>query len=372
MEEECDKKKYKGEVMISGKIFLNQFFSVGTGRSDADTVKILMTPQSIKFRKSKDDPWLENLTLLNDAFYYNEEEGRRKNILLTNRTDGRKYIIIRLQGIDAPELHYPPNRGGLELFYEQYTNFRALSDMFEFRQYWGARAAKELADFLRANSDGNEYLDASAISSIDKPSNLFDKFGRAVADIIIHTRNKEEINLNHWLVENGWAFADFYDSMSNDEILGLEKKSKEAEVNKKGIWSTYSSKLVPFDFDMNYPRKPSELNIDNDKGQLNLPKLFRKQVDFEIIKRTGFKMYNEITTLKKYIKYRKSECYKLQEFLEKRHCAKRFELSEFIKDDGSMTYTDADVAEREVLPGSLVNIESDSYIESRNIINDWF
>jgi hypothetical protein len=121
-----------------------------------------------------------------------------------------------------------------------------------------------------------------------------------------------------------------------------------------------------------YPRKPRELNTDNDKGPLNLPKFFRKQVDFEIIRKTGFKKYDDIATLKEYIKYRKSECYKLQEFLEERHCAKKYGLSEFIKDDGSMKYIDTDGDENELRPTSLVNIESDSQIESPNVINDWY
>ncbi|MBA3749552.1 MAG: hypothetical protein H0X03_01385 [Nitrosopumilus sp.] len=48
-------------------------------------------------------------------------------------------------------------------------------------------------------------------------------------------------------------------------------------------------------------------------------------------------------------------------FFEKRHCAPKHELSEFIEEDGSMNGD----------PGSLVNIESDSQIETPNIITSW-
>ena len=52
----------------------------------------------------------------------------------------------------------------------------------------------------------------------------------------------------------------------------------------------------------------------------------------------------------------------LKDFLEKRHCAPKHELSEFVDEDGSMN----------VDPGSLVNIESDSQIETPNIITSWY
>jgi hypothetical protein len=53
----------------------------------------------------------------------------------------------------------------------------------------------------------------------------------------------------------------------------------------------------------------------------------------------------------------------LDEFLEKRHCAQKHELTEFIDDDGSMD---------KVQSGTLVNIESDPQIETPNIINNWY
>jgi endonuclease YncB( thermonuclease family) len=85
---------------------------------------------------------------------------------------------------------------------------------------------------------------------IDIPSNLFDRFGRAVADVVVFSHNKtydisddnknaqentDDINLNQWLVEEGWVFPDYYDSMSNEEILSLQEKSKIASNTKKEL-----------------------------------------------------------------------------------------------------------------------------------------
>ena len=49
---ECNKKKYSGRVEISGKIYLNEYFGLG-GNSDADTLRLYITPDSIKFGKMK-------------------------------------------------------------------------------------------------------------------------------------------------------------------------------------------------------------------------------------------------------------------------------------------------------------------------------
>ena len=46
------------------------------------------------------------------------------------------------------------------------------------------------------------YVDAFAFSYIDSPNDLFDRYGRAVADIVT-TDNDDLYNINQWLVESG-------------------------------------------------------------------------------------------------------------------------------------------------------------------------
>ena len=87
----------------------------------------------------------------------------------------------------------------------------------------------------------------SVLVPVDTPSNLFDRFGRAVADIVLSSQN---INLNQWLVKEGWAFTDFYDSMSNEEILLLKGKGNDASNSQKGIIPSYTKELVRFDFNL--------------------------------------------------------------------------------------------------------------------------
>ena len=41
-------KEYKGKIEIQGKIFLDQFYTLG-GESDAETVKINLTIDAVRF-----------------------------------------------------------------------------------------------------------------------------------------------------------------------------------------------------------------------------------------------------------------------------------------------------------------------------------
>ena len=90
----------------------------------------------------------------------------------------------------------------------------------------------ELANFLKTLSagEGDEtHVNAYAFSHVDSPNDLFDRYGRAVADIVVTSGDSSGVNINQWLVESGWTFPDFYNSMSNKEIKTLEEKGKLAE-----------------------------------------------------------------------------------------------------------------------------------------------
>jgi endonuclease YncB( thermonuclease family) len=163
-------------------------------------------------------------------------------------------IRIRLQGIDAPELHYGAHKGNVQLDSSQQSKFESAKGI-QYRQKWGARATKELIDFLtqcQYEENGKKYVKVYAFSNVDTPSNLFDKFGRAICNTVIA---EDDTNINQWLVEKGWAFPDFYNSMSESEIKVLKERGAQASNPPIGIRESYSKKLiVPFDFNMIFDR----------------------------------------------------------------------------------------------------------------------
>src|SRR5258705_1083423 len=145
-----------GLLQMRGSIALDQFWP--TGRSDADTTKILLTvsPGAIEFRKNSSVPFHAT-----HAFDHAMVKGRTSKPPIKN---GK--VTVRLQGIDATELHYQPSplsgkeKKGLSAAkldaYHQVTH--------SYRQFLGATATKALRDFLAAT--GKPTLDCHGFTEV--------------------------------------------------------------------------------------------------------------------------------------------------------------------------------------------------------------
>jgi hypothetical protein len=269
---------------------------------------------------------------------------------------------IRLQGIDAPELHFRPTAPkGLDN--SQKEKFKSLNR--EFRQPAAARSVFNLVEFLKTLSQGNEnekHVNVFAFSYVDSPNDLFDRYGRAVADIVLteNANNTASININQWLVENGWAFPDFYNSMSFNEIKVLQERGISARQNGNGIWKEYSQKLQPFDFQLFF-EKDATINPDSDSGQINPPKIFRRQAPFEILIKAEIEQF---PNFKSYLQTLEDNCYATSDFLENKSNAELFPLSDAIDEQDHLIFS----------PGDLVFVEADSILkdENGNPIKEWF
>src|SRR5215467_5510771 len=88
----------QGLLEVSGTIDLAQFWPAG--ESDADTVKVLLSgPDAFTFRPHPGAP-----SSVTHAF----EGATIKGTVSKPAIDKQNRVTIRLQGIDAPELHYQP------------------------------------------------------------------------------------------------------------------------------------------------------------------------------------------------------------------------------------------------------------------------
>jgi endonuclease YncB( thermonuclease family) len=90
-----------GLLEVEGTIDVKQFWP--EGRSDADTTKVVVNvaPDAIHFRKSDSSPFQPTHVFDNAKV---KVKGRTATAPIKN---GK--LTIRLQGIDAPELHYMPS-----------------------------------------------------------------------------------------------------------------------------------------------------------------------------------------------------------------------------------------------------------------------
>jgi endonuclease YncB( thermonuclease family) len=254
-----------GLLQMQGSIALDQFWP--NGQSDADTTKILLTvsPGAIEFRKNSATPFHAT-----HVFDHAVVTGRTRKPAIKNGQ-----VTIRLQGIDATELHYQPSplsrseKTGLSQ-----AKLNAYHSVVHFyRQLLGATATKALGDFLA--TAGHPSLACRVFTQVDAPDEVFDTYARLVGDIEV-TIGGKLVNVNQWLVDQGWAFPTFYSSMTNDEInmlLGLAKASRS---KKLGVWKFLTKSIGPFNFNLLEPKKHDLSVLASDKGPVILPKLYRR------------------------------------------------------------------------------------------------
>jgi hypothetical protein len=140
--------------------------------------------------------------------------------------------------------------------------------------------------------------------------------------------------INHWLVEEGWAFPTFYNSMTIQEISILDTKTKSARDNSKGSWNGYSNNLVPFESDLQTPRAKNAERIDpiTDNGNVNLPKLFRRQVDYDQSDK------HDGQSFVGYLEQRNDTFYLAKEFLEMGTNTDLHKFAEIIDENGNIMF----------------------------------
>jgi endonuclease YncB( thermonuclease family) len=250
----------KGLLTVAGSIDIDQFWPAtkGSRSSDADTVHMKVDPQTSFLFASSPATTPKTTTKFVDAHVFDHG---KKNVI-TSKSE----IKIRLQGLDAPELHFPitvprdPSKTGKGN---------------EFRQPFGARAASALLDFLKGfvPPGGGSRIFATFLTHIDHPGDAIDSHGRFVGDIIVGTA--ASTNINTWLVENGWAYPLFYDSMTKDEIRTLLAAWKVGRAIAGRPGKAWRRPLQPFD-----PARTVKNAALPDNGALNIPKLFRRQATF--------------------------------------------------------------------------------------------
>lgn len=98
-------------------------------------------------------------------------------------------MTVRFQGIDAPELHFPPltKRKGPERETGQSTGNSKVSH----RRQSVTRSEPKILLY-------------QVVTRIDEPADAFDVYARLIGDVLVGSGAKQ-VNLNRRLAENGWA-----------------------------------------------------------------------------------------------------------------------------------------------------------------------
>lgn len=249
-----------GVLVIDGTVDVAQFWP--SGEEDADTVKLaLSSPQNaFRFRASPGAPTVITHAVDNAGIFKTVKGKRTFKPLIRHGV-----ITTRLQGIDAPELHYlPPVKGAQN-----------------FRQFQGETCTISLENQLKKS--GQNKIPCQFVTAVDHPQDVIDKYGRFVGEIIFDRNTPKEWNICDWLVEQGWAFPAFYSSMSVAEINRLQTKAAAAQKIKRGIWAFETANIAPLDFTMLF-RKNGPIDAAKDRGPVTFPKIFRRLCDYSVKK----------------------------------------------------------------------------------------
>jgi endonuclease YncB( thermonuclease family) len=144
-----------GRLIVEGTLSTDQFWP--DGLSDADTTKVAVNATGFHFQTSPTSP-----LRLTSIFETAVVRGEGTKPVIHNGS-----VTIRLQGIDAPELHYRPSPlSKSEKSSPSAAKFKELNK--EYRQLLGESAAIALHDLLK----GHGTLNCRVETRVDHPNEV--------------------------------------------------------------------------------------------------------------------------------------------------------------------------------------------------------
>jgi len=273
-----------------------------------------------------------------------------KTVLHVDTETGAKSITVRVEGIDAPELHYRP-QAPENLKPDVDANrveFRKYDK--DYRQPYGETATVKLFEWLKQTYD-QQQLSCIVVTQVDTPNDVFDVYGRFIGTIFIPDQNgNEEVladdgqgkvkatDVNLHCVQQGWAFPTFYSSMTEEGITPLLQAARRAQKQRIGLWPSYQAHIGELDTSVLYDRPTRrhqpEYDAAQDTGVVIFPKLFRRLSTYTALRDAGI----IDMTFKQYLQKERDYCFLLSEFLEQGPTASTpYQLDEFIDDGENLT-----------------------------------
>src|SRR5262245_30969330 len=300
-----------GTLTVMGTLELNQFWPhQGQSKfdSDADTIHVKITGP-IEFRDASGV--IKQTSALDDAGFWRKTKVRR--VIHADKT-----ITVRLQGIDAPELHYQIRKP-------------------LHRQRMGQTCTVELRKMLSAQAV-NGVVPCTAFTRVNKPNEVFDIYGRFVGDVVVTLKNGKRRNLNQWLIGNGYAFPSFYDSMLEHEIRTLRTLATQPRKMGLNTWRYYSNQMVALDRTLVHIKASTNYNSQTDRQSPVInPKLFRRLHTFEIDENHVFTTQGFHNFLEAKAKGSNDHCYETVKFLSGQKGQKQ-KLSRFVQANGQVSF----------------------------------
>lgn len=335
-----------GTLRIHGTIDLNQFWPIGASDADTTKIKLLVNKDSFEYRTEGRVRFV-----LTKAFDGAISKGQgSKAIIKTSQRTGDRTITVRLQGVDAPELHYKAAalKRTLDVSDTERETFNKKNK--ERRQCFAETSTVALAKYLSQFQNRSGLITCTFETEAEAPFEVIDTYGRFVGNV----RLDRELDINLWILENGWGFPTFYTSMMPEEINACLAAWQKGKTFKGRTSNAISKDASNFNWDLLYrmPKEVDGFEMGEDAGEALMPKLFRRQVSWMIAKKAG--VISKSTSFQTFLKKTPDQLILLDEFLEDGiHAAKVYALHDFI--EGNIFDRNPEELVFKEKPGTLVD-----------------
>lgn len=313
-----------GTLRIHGIIDISQFWPLGSSDADTTKIKLVVNTNSFEFRKTGAKKFVKTKAYVGAV---NKGQGV-KEVINTSKKTGEQTITVRLQGVDAPELHYKASalKKSDDISKAEREKFNKTNE--ERRQSLAETATVALCKHLKQYANSKGEIKAVYESELELPGDAVDTYGRFVGNIRIGSHD-----INNWLVENGWGHPAFYTSMSKEEINGFLKAWKKGSKIKGRTGTALLRNATAFDWKLIYrePDKdnPIKFKMGEDKGKVLMPKIYRRQVAWKVSVKAG--VFEKGTSFKTYLESKTDDLVLLNDFLDNGvNSSKVYHLDEFV------------------------------------------
>jgi len=270
-----------GQLEVRGTVAIAQFWPVG--RADADTVNVEIGMAADTFRFRASPGAASKATRAFDGARVRTQYGASEVARKTSATT--RLVDVRLEGIDAPELHYRAT-AAKKLTAEQRKAMPALGH--EYRQRGAESCALLMKEKLAKLADGAASVPCRVVTAVDRPGDVCDMYGRMVGTLLVGA-GADEFDLNEWLVRQGLALPSFWNSMDEASIAALVAAAGEARKKRRGLFAAgrFTRDAVRFRYTDTYRKGSAAVTAWSDDGECCLPKLYRRKTSWAANKKHG-------------------------------------------------------------------------------------
>jgi hypothetical protein len=345
-----------GHVEISGKVNAFQYWPHGS--SDVDTLSFIPDLSSAQYFDNGASTPVGAFFERGGIFQPDDNNPGSDKFRSILRKAGGKAFSIRIQGIDAPELHYSPNyREGM--FDGDYGSWLAkyISRQNSYRQPYGKLCSDLFATAVRTqlgigSFDPNKpevIVDATVRLVADSINTAVDVYGRLIGYVTL-SANSSHVILNDFALSQGFAFCSFYSNMTVDEMKRLSDVYSSHGTGETPISQLRSNTSTHLrDFEPSLYTTKSMRDTDRDDNRANSfrskcfdPKLFRRCIDW-VGRREAL---SESISLLDYMRRNDEDIALINDFISANgdwRKVRKLDMGALIAKDGSISYHTGEV-----------------------------